>query len=91
MDGLEHRGKLPFGIEICGRSDPDRADDRGAQVGKNVAEKIRADDNVEPVGMAHKMSCQNVDVVLVRADVRKFTAHGAEAFVPEWHRVDDAV
>ena len=41
----------------------------GPEVGQDVAEQVRADDDVEPVGMLHEMRGQDVDVVLVGADV----------------------
>ena len=62
-----------------------------AEIGQNVAEKVRADHDVKPVGVAYEMSCQNVDVVLVSAHVRVVGAHGSKAFIPERHGMDDAV
>ena len=53
--------------------------------------RLRADDDVEPVGVRTKCARQDVDVVLVDADVRIAGAHRFDALVPERHGVDDAV
>ena len=42
-------------------------------------------------GMADEVSGKNIDVILVRADVRIFRRHGTEAFVPKRHGMNDAV
>ena len=42
----------------------------GAEVGQDVAEQVRADDDVEQSGTLHEVRGQDVDVVLVDADVR---------------------
>src|SRR5256885_927377 len=59
--------------------------------GDILSEKIRSHDHVEPVRMAHEMSGQDIDVILVRADVRILRGHRLKAFVPERHSVNDAV
>ena len=42
----------------------------GPEVGEDVAEQVRADDDVEPVRMQHEMRRQDVDVVLVASGRR---------------------
>src|SRR5690242_1393057 len=88
---LKHGRELLFGIEIRGRSDSDGTGNRGSQVRKNIAEKIRADHHVKPVGMADEVCRQNVDVILIGANVGIAGAHRAKTFVPKRHGVDDAV
>ena len=89
--GSNSRRKVALGIDVGRRRDADRAADRGPEIGQDVAEQIRADDDVEPVGMLHEMRGQDVDVVLVGADVRILRRHRAKALVPVRHRDRDAV
>src|SRR5258706_46943 len=91
MHGFKHGRKFFFWIEICGRGDPDRSNDGGTQVGENVAEKIGAHHNVKPIRMTYKMGSQDVDVILVRADVGILGGHGTETFIPKRHGVNDSV
>jgi hypothetical protein len=49
VDRFEHRRKFAFGIEICRRRNANGTDYGGPQVGEDIAEEIRADDDVEPV------------------------------------------
>ena len=91
MDRLEHRGILALRVDVARRRHADRAGERRAEVGEDVAEQVGADHHVEPVRVAHEMRRQDVDVILVRLDVRVLLAHLGEALVPEWHGVDDAV
>ena len=37
------------------------------------------------------MGGQDIDMILVRADVGILCSHGLKTFIPEGHRVDDAV
>ena len=91
MNRFEHGGKFLFGVQVRGRSDANRPDDGGAEVGENIAEKVRANNDVEPVGMTDKVRGQDVYMELVRADVRILRGHRTETSVPEWHGMDDAV
>src|SRR5438874_1840841 len=88
MDWLEHRRIFFFWIQICRRGDADRSDDRGAKIRKNVTEEIRTHNNIKPVRMPHKMGCQYIDVVLIRADIRIIRRHLTETFIPERHGMD---
>src|SRR3982074_933502 len=74
-----------------GSSNTDRSDYGWAQVRENVSEKIGAYDNIKPVRMAHKVSRQNIDMILVRTYIRVFRRYAMKAFVPEWHGVDNPV
>ena len=63
----------------------------GPEVGEDVAEQVRADDDVEPVGVQHEVRGEDVDVVLVGPDVRILRGHRPEALVPVRHGDRDAV
>jgi hypothetical protein len=91
MNGLKHGWKFLFGIEIRGRRDADRSDDSGTQIGENVAEKIGTHDNIKPIRVPHKMCGQDIDVELVRDDLREFSRHRMKALIPKGHGVNDAV
>ena len=91
MNRLEHRWVLALGIDVAGRRDADRADDRRPQIGQNIAEQIRPDHHIEPIGMTHEMGRQDIDVVLVGPDVGVVARDCREPLVPERHRVNDAV
>ena len=56
---------------------------RGPEIGQDVAEQIRADHDVEPIGMAHEMRGQDVDVVLVGLDVGVVARDRGKALVPD--------
>src|SRR6202790_2889967 len=91
MDWLEHRRVSSLGIQISRRRNPDGTGNGRAQIGKNVAEQVRSHNDVKPVRMTDKMSRQNIDVILIGANVRKLLADDAEPFVPERHGVNDAI
>ena len=81
-----------FGIEVgADGAMPMRPATAGAEIGQDVAEQVAADDHVEPVGMAHEMRGQDVDVVLVRLHAGIVLRHRREALVPVRHGEDDAV
>ena len=53
--------------------------------------RLEADHHVEAVGVLDEMGGQDVDVVLVGADVRVLLRHRLEALVPVGHGDEDAV
>ncbi len=63
--GSNIEGNVALGVDVGRGRDADRAGHRRAQVGEDVAEQIRADHHVEPVGVLHEVRGQDVDVVLV--------------------------
>src|SRR4030088_2815399 len=65
VDRLKHRWVFLFRIQIRRRSDANRSDYGRAQVGKNITEKIGADNNVKPVRVSHKVSREDIDVELI--------------------------
>src|ERR1700730_15872721 len=69
VDRLKHRRKFLFRIEICGRSDANGSNYGWPKIGEDVAKKIGPDHDVEPIGMTHEVSGENVDVILIGADV----------------------
>src|SRR6266576_5158613 len=79
---LKHGRVLTLRVEICGRGNANRTYDGGTQVREDVTEQIRSDNDVEPVWMPHEVRGQDVDVVLVRPNVRKFLCDGSETFIP---------
>src|SRR5215510_6125144 len=91
MDRFEHRRKRPFRIEIRRRSDADRTDHCGSEIGKNVSKKIRRNYHIEPFGMTNKVRSQDVNMELVGANVGIFFADFVKTFIPKGHGVNDAV
>ena len=88
---LEARRKFAFRIQVCRGRDADGAGTCGAEIGKNIAEKIGADDDIKPIRMLHKMRGENIDMVLRGLDVRIFRRHFLEALIPVRHGDSDAV
>src|SRR5207302_11313155 len=88
---LKQGWKYFFRIEICGRRDADRSHDSGAQIRENVPEKIGAHNYVKPARMAHEMSGQDIDMILVCPDFRIVSGHRVKAFIPEGHGMNDPV
>ena len=64
------------------RSDPDRTNDRSSEIGENVPKQVGGNHNVKPVRMAHKMRTQNIDEILIAADIRKSAGHRSKSIVP---------
>src|SRR5690242_13278209 len=91
MDWLKHRWIFFLWIQICRGGDADRSDDRGAKIRKNVTEEIRTYNNIKPVRMPHKMGSQDVNVILIRANIGIIRCHLMETLIPERHGVDDPV
>jgi hypothetical protein len=65
MRRLEHGRVLPFRIEVRGGGQSNGAYDGGAKIGQNVPERIRRNDHVKSVRMLHKVSAQDINVVLI--------------------------
>ena len=91
VDRLKHRRVFILRIKICRRSDADGANNSGAEVREYVSEKIGAHDNIKPIGMTHKVSREDVDVILVRANVGVLCPEGMKAIVQKGHGMNDAV
>ena len=91
VDGLEHGGELALGVEVRRRGDADRAGGAGGEVGEDVAEEVRADDDVEAAGLHDDLRAERVDVLLAHLHIRVARGHLAHDLVPERQRVDDAV
>ena len=68
--GSNSDGCVALGIDVRRRRDADRAAHGGPEVGQDVAEQVGADDDVEELRALHEVRGQDVDVVLVGADVR---------------------
>ena len=91
MHWLEHGRVLSFWIEIGRRRQADGANHGGAEVRQNVPEQIRRDDYVKPVGMANKVSGQNVNVVLIGSNVGETFRDTRKPFIPERHSVNNSI
>ena len=63
-------GKRPRGIQVRARRQPEAAGDRGAQVGQDVAEQVRGDDDVEVLRAPHQIHARGVDEQRLGPDVR---------------------
>ena len=91
MHRLEHRGVFACGVDVARGCYADRADHGGAEIGQDVAKQVRADHDIEPIGVADEMRGQDIDVVLVGPDIGIVARDGSKPLIPERHRVDDAV
>src|ERR1700680_4054133 len=91
VNRLEGRRINAFRIDIRRRRDADCAAHRWAQVGKNVAEQIGADHDVEPIRMLYELRAQDVDGELIGSNIRVPCRHRAKALVPIRHSDGDAV
>ena len=88
---LEHRWKLASWVQVGGRGQTHAANYSGAQIGKNVAKKVRTHDDIEPVWMLNKMRRKDVDMELVCLDVGILFSHSGEPFIPIGHCVNNTV
>ena len=61
-------GKRRSGIDVARRRDADRAGDRRAEIGQDVAEEVARHHHVEALRAQHEMRGQDVDMVLRRGD-----------------------
>lgn len=82
---LEQRRKSPFRIDIAGWGNADSACTARAKVGQDVAEEIGRDDDIEPVQIKDEMCTEDVDVVLVPADIGEFRSQRFDPCVSIWH------
>ena len=55
MDRLEHRGEFALRVEIGGRRDPERARERGGEIGENVGVQVGRDDRIERLAASSVM------------------------------------
>ncbi|ORM98181.1 hypothetical protein HA46_13715 [Pantoea septica] len=91
MHWLKQAGEGAVGIDVGRGRDADGAGAGRAEIGKNVAKQIAGDHHVEPVGVQHEVGGENVDMILVDADLRVVLAHRLDALVPVGHGDGDAV
>ena len=87
VDRLEHRRVAPRRIDVRARRDAKTAGDGRTDIGKDVAEQVRRDDDVERLWMRDHARRQRVDVVFAILDRRIVLPHRLGHFVPEHHRV----
>jgi hypothetical protein len=81
VDRLEHRGARR--VDVAAGSEPKPALDHGAEVGDDVAEHVRGDDDVEPLGVLDEPHRDGVDEVELRRDVRVAGGNVREDVPPE--------
>ena len=87
MDGFEKAREDAFRIDVGRRRETEAADERGGQIAENVAEEIRADDDIEPLGRTDEGHRQRVDVHLVDFQFRIVFGDFRENAIPEDHGV----
>ena len=88
---LEQRRVVALRIDVRRRRDADRAADRRAEIGQDVAEEIRADDDVEAVRPRTKCAVRMSMWYWSARTSGYCVRHRAEALVPVRHRDRDAV
>src|SRR3984893_13470711 len=91
VDRLEHGGKIPFGIEIRGRGDPDRPRARRAEIRQDVAKQVGCNHDIEALGTLHEVGREDIDVIVIGVDIRVLLCHQRGPLVPEGHRQRNAV
>ena len=69
VDRFEQRREIAGRVDVSRRCDADGSGAGRTEVGQDVTEKIRGDDNVEPVRMLDEMGRQDIDVEFVDSQV----------------------
>ena len=87
MHRLEHRGIGAGGVDIGGGGEAEAALNRRAEIGQDVAEQVRGDDDVERVRRGDESRGHRVDMEACRLDVGKLAGDAARRLVPEHHRI----
>jgi len=78
-------GNSLFRIEIRGGSNANGSNYGWTQVGEECPRKGWSPPRHQTNRVPHKMCGQDIDMKLVRADIREFSRHLMKAFVPERH------
>ena len=69
VNGLEHGGVLPRRIDVGRWRNPNGPCDGRAQVRQNIAEEVAAHHHIEPIRVLDEVRGQDIDMVLVRANI----------------------
>ena len=80
-----------FGIDIRRRRDADTAADGWPEVGQDISEQVAGDHHVESLRITNELSRQDIDMVLIRFDLRVTLLHPGKALVPVRHGVNNTV
>ena len=88
---LEHGRVSPAGIDVRRPGHAQSADDRCTEVAQDVAEEVRADDDVEGVGRRHEACGKRVDVVLRELELGMARDDLGAHLVPERHPIGPRV
>ena len=91
MNRLEQTGMNSFWIDIGRRRNADCPGTGGTEVGKNIAEQVTSDNNVEPIGMQNKIRAQNINVIFVDLHLWIIRGHLGDSLIPVWHADKQAV
>ena len=81
VDRLEHRH--PARVDVAGASGAEAAADRGTEVGDDVAEEVRGDDDAELLGLLHEPHAGRINVHRVRLHVGILLRDRLEDLAPE--------
>src|SRR5690242_1923756 len=71
------------GVEVGARREPQSTYEPRAEVRQYVAVEIVADDDLEPLGLAHQLHRQGVHVAMLGVDPRKLGGDALERFLPD--------
>ena len=91
MDGLEHGRELALRVEVCTGRQAHAARDRSAQVGQDIAEQVRGDDNLKSLRILDKEHAGRVHQQRVGLHVRILLAHLGKDLIPEYHRIVECI
>ncbi|SBL37239.1 Uncharacterised protein [Klebsiella oxytoca] len=88
---LKQRRKGAIRVEVCRWGNADGARTGRAEIGKDIAEQIRADHYVKTLRLQHETGAQNINMLLIPFHLRVLLRHRFDALVPEGHADGEAV
>ena len=85
VNGFEHARKFTFRVEVSRGSNADGAGYCGTKIAEYIAEEVRCDDDIKPVGVQDKVRREDVNVELVYFYIGVLRRDGLHPFVPIRH------
>ncbi len=85
MDRLEQRREGALRVEIGRWRNTNGTGAGRAKIGENITEQIGADDHVKPLRLQHEAGAENIDMLLVPADLGIVFGHLLHPLIPVGH------
>ncbi|CSS33705.1 Uncharacterised protein [Shigella sonnei] len=85
VDRLEERRESAFRIQVGGWGNANGAGAGRAKIGKDIAKQIGRHHHIEAFRLHHKTRAENINMLLVPADLRVILGHCFHSLIPVRH------